>query len=167
VVMELLFALLVLLLTGHQVLCIAVHGESYPYCVEVAGVWPLPNSVIKPIYQKKTEQSSKTKQYIFRVKFSRPVMVQLKDTTGGYQPEIYSRLQQNGRISHGRLKIALEKLNFNSRNVPPVFLTTSQSSVIRYYAYRLHNWHGSDDEYIAYFRLPILNKARSLLANAK
>ena len=111
--------------------------DAFPACVEVDAVWPPPHSILKPFYSHKS-----LVHYNFRIRFSRPVGIEDKDTTGGFQPELASR---NTKYRDERL--------LTVDNYAPVFLSPSPTNFTRYYPHRLRKWYGSDRTIMAYFTM--------------
>jgi len=60
-----------------------VPGETFPSCVEVVAVSPEPYSLLKP-----SSMNSHYVTYEFIIKFSRPVFISWKDSTGGTHPDL-------------------------------------------------------------------------------
>ena len=58
-----------------------IPGETFPSCVEVVAVWPEPYSLLKP-----SSMDSQYVTYEFQIKFSRPVFISRRDSTGGTHP---------------------------------------------------------------------------------
>lgn len=108
-------------------------SDAFPSCVEVVEVWPPPHSVLEPF----AETHSALVHYTLRITFSKPVGIEILDTTGGYQPELMDRVYVGGDDPLG--------------DIAPVFFSPSPTNFTRYYPHRLKNWHGSDRTFMAYF----------------
>jgi hypothetical protein len=112
--------------------------DVFPSCVELDAVWPPPHSILKPIHSQPA-----LVHYAFRIRFSKPVGIESKDTTGGYQPELMNR---NTDLNDGNL--------LSVDDYAPVFLSPSSTNFTRYYPHRMRNWYGSDRTYMVYFAMP-------------
>lgn len=130
-----------------------IPGEYFPTCVEVTDVWPPPNSVLQPITWRLDQDSSHT-HYMFRVKFSRPVIITYQDMTAGWNPDI-----AYNDIGTDYSTLLLSNLNSMSRvlhrlSVPPVFLSPSKTiKWQRFYPDVITNWNGSSKEYFLHFSI--------------
>lgn len=111
--------------------------DVFPSCVELDAVWPPPHSILKPFHSQPA-----LVHYAFRIQFSKPVGIEGRDTTGGYQPELMNR---NANLRDGNVL----PVDYYA----PVFLSPSYTNFTRYYPHRMRNWYGSDRTYMVYFAM--------------
>lgn len=103
-------------------------GDMFPSCVEVAKVWPPPNSVLRL----GTSSAFRLGKYnviriVFRITFSRPVSLETIDTSAGQhlsEPQLTRLIKDRSKF---------KKWGFSTSQISPIFLSPSTNLTTRYY----------------------------------